>query len=270
MDNQLQVFQNQEFGEEKSTMAEELIPINYDSNRPTVSARELHKFLEVGTKFQDWFPRMAEYGFVEGVDFNPLKIENVPSQKRERTYSITDYQLTIDMAKELCMIQRTEKGKQARQYFIQVEKSWNSPEQVMARALKMADAQMASLKGKNKQLTEKVEQDKPKVLFADAVTTAKSSILVGELAKLIRQNGYPIGQKRLFQWLRANGYLNTKGEEYNTPSQYSMERGLMEIKKSTVNNPDGSVFVTKTPKVTGKGQQYFINKLLKGTKRNDN
>ena len=252
-------------------MAEELIPINYDSNRPTVSARELHRFLEVKTAFKDWFPRMAEYGFAEGIDFNPLKIEQVQNEgDRLVKRMVDDAQLTIDMAKELCMIQRTEKGKQARQYFIQVEKSWNSPEQVMARALKMADAQMASLKGKNKQLTEKVEQDKPKVLFADAVTTAKSSILVGELAKLIRQNGYPIGQKRLFQWLRANGYLNTKGEEYNTPSQYSMERGLMEIKKSTVNNPDGSVFVTKTPKVTGKGQQYFINKLLKGTKRNDN
>ena len=250
-------------------MAEELIPINYDSNRPTVSARELHRFLEVKTAFKDWFPRMAEYGFAEGIDFNPLKIEQVQNEgDRLVKRMVDDAQLTIDMAKELCMIQRTEKGKQARQYFIQVEKSWNSPEQVMARALKMADAQMASLKGKNKQLTEKVEQDKPKVLFADAVTTAKSSILVGELAKLIRQNGYPIGQKRLFQWLRANGYLNTKGEEYNTPSQYSMERGLMEIKKSTVNNPDGSVFVTKTPKVTGKGQQYFINKLLTKTCKN--
>jgi len=248
-------------------MAEELIPINYDSNRPTVSARELHRFLEVGEQFSHWFDRMKGYGFTQSIDYEVLA-ENDYNPKGGRP--ATDYQLTIDMAKELCMIQRTEKGKQARQYFIQVEKSWNSPEQVMARALKMADAQMASLKGKNKQLTEKVEQDKPKVLFADAVTTAKSSILVGELAKLIRQNGYPIGQKRLFQWLRANGYLNTKGEEYNTPSQYSMERGLMEIKKSTVNNPDGSVFVTKTPKVTGKGQQYFINKLLKGTKRNDN
>lgn len=248
-------------------MAEELIPINYDSNRPTVSARELHRFLEVGEQFSHWFDRMKGYGFTQSIDYEVLA-ENDYNPKGGRP--ATDYQLTIDMAKELCMIQRTEKGKQARQYFIQVEKSWNSPEQVMARALKMADAQMASLKGKNKQLTEKVEQDKPKVLFADAVTTAKSSILVGELAKLIRQNGYPIGQRRLFQWLRANGYLNTKGEEYNTPSQYSMERGLMEIKKSTVNNPDGSVFVTKTPKVTGKGQQYFINKLLKGTKRNDN
>ena len=126
----------------------------------------------------------------------------------------------------------------------------------------MADTQLATLKGENKQLSTQIEKDRPKVLFADAVATAKSSILVGELAKLIRQNGYEIGQKRLFKWLRSNGYLNTKGEEYNTPSQYSMDRGLMEIKKSVVNNPDGTVFTTKTPKVTGKGQQYFINKFL--------
>lgn len=112
-------------------------------------------------------------------------------------------------------------------------------------------------------LTAKAEQDAPKVLFAEAVATAKSSILIGELAKLIRQNGKGIGQNRLFQWLRDNGYLMGRGESYNMPTQYSMERGLMEIKERTINNPDGSSLVTKTPKVTGKGQQYFINKFLK-------
>ena len=111
----------------------ELIKVSYEGDRPTVSARELHEFLGINTKFQDWFPRMCEYGFLEKVDFQPLEIENVLSQKRERTYSMTDYQLTIEMAKELCMIQRNEKGKQARQYFIKLEKDWNSPEKVMAR-----------------------------------------------------------------------------------------------------------------------------------------
>jgi anti-repressor protein len=192
------------------------------------------------------------YGFSENIDYARLSQKcDTPGGKQ----NIVDYQLTIDMAKELCMIQRTEKGKEARQYFIKVENAWNDPTTIMARALKIADAKI-------NRLETQVKGDKPKVLFADAVATAKSSILVGELAKLIRQNGYEIGQKRLFKWLRGNGYLNTKGEEYNTPSQYSMERGLMEIKKSVVNNPDGTVFTTKTPKVTGKGQQYFINKFL--------
>ena len=119
-----------------------------------------------------------------------------------------------------------------------------------------------------KQLESKVEQDKPKVLFADAVETAKTSILVGELAKLLRQNGVKIGQNRLFEWLRQNGYLIARaGHDHNMPTQYSMERGLMEIKERTINNPDGSTYITKTPKITGKGQQYFINKFLGGESR---
>lgn len=233
-----------------------LVTVNYGSDRPTVSARELHEFLEVGTAFKDWFPRMCEYGFSESVDFNPLKIEQVRREgDREVKREITDYQLTVPMAKEISMLQRNERGKEARQYFIQIEKDWNSPEKVMARALEIAHNKLRNLEAK-------VEEDKPKVLFADAVATAKSSILIGDLAKLIRQNGHEIGQKRLFQWLRDNGFLMGRGESYNMPTQYSMERGLMEIKERTLNNPDGVAIVTKTPKVTGKGQQYFINKFL--------
>jgi anti-repressor protein len=233
-----------------------LIPINYDSDRPTVSARELHQFLEVGTKFQDWFPRMCEYGFSEGVDFNPLKIENVLSQKRERTYSLMDYQLTLDMAKELCMIQRTERGKQARQYFIEIEKRWNDPETLMARALKMADEKIGRLESR-------IESEKPKVLFADSVCASKNSILVGEMAKLLKQNGIDIGEKRFFRWLRENGYLIARyGTDYNMPTQKSMELKIFEIKETSITHSSGTVTVSKTPKLTGKGQQYFINKFL--------
>jgi anti-repressor protein len=111
-------------------------------------------------------------------------------------------------------------------------------------------------------LNAKIEVDKPKVLFANAVETSKSSILIGDLAKLIRQNGYNIGQNRLFEWLRNNGYLIKNGERRNMPTQRSMELGLFEIKERTINNPDGSIRITKTVKVTGKGQEYFINKFL--------
>lgn len=113
-----------------------------------------------------------------------------------------------------------------------------------------------------RQLNEKVAADKPKVLFAEAVETAKTSILIGDLAKLIKQNGVDIGQKRLFDWLRNNGYLIKGGSSKNMPTQRSMEMGLFEVKESTIVNPDGSVRVTKTPKVSGKGQKYFINKFL--------
>lgn len=153
-----------------------------------------------------------------------------------------------------------------RQYLINLEKAWNTPEQVMARALKIADKQIADLKHINLLLEQKIEADKPKTIFADAVSTSHTSILVGDLAKLICQNGVQIGQKRLFEWLRQNGFLIKSGSSKNMPMQRYVEQGLFEVKESSVQNPDGSVRVTKTTKITGKGQVYFVNKFLKGGK----
>lgn len=116
-----------------------------------------------------------------------------------------------------------------------------------------------------KSLNSKIEKDKPKVLFADAVETAQNSILIGDLAKLIKQNGYDIGQRRLFEYMRSNGFLIKAGVSKNMPTQRSMDMGLFEVKERTINNPDGSVRVTRTTKVTGKGQVYFINKFIKET-----
>jgi anti-repressor protein len=235
----------------------ELIKITYNNDRPAVSARDLHDFLEVKTAYKDWFPRMCEYGFTEGEDFNPLKIERVQNEgERMVTRTVDDAVLTIDMAKELCMIQRNEKGKQARQYFLQIEKDWNSPEKVMARALQIAGDKL-------KRLENKVEADAPKVLFADAVSASKTSILVGELAKLLKQNGVDIGQHRLFRWMRENGYLiRRNGTDFNMPTQKSMDLGLFTVKETAITHSDGTVTVSKTTKVTGKGQQYFIQKFL--------
>lgn len=239
---------------ERREVMHELIKIQHDNDRITVLARDLHDFLEVGTQFKDWFPRMCEYGFQENEDFNPLKIEQVRLEgNREVKRELQDYQLTIEMAKEIAMIQRNEKGKQARQYFIQLENDWNSPQKVMARALQMSQRELQTLRIEN-------EEMKPKALFADAVSTSHDSILIGQLAKLIKQNGCDIGQNRLFTWMRENEYLCTKGDNYNMPTQKAMERGLFEIKEQTVNNPDGSVRTTRTTKVTGKGQIYFVNK----------
>ena len=219
-----------------------------------ISGRELHQALEVKTAYKDWFPRMLKYGFEEKTDYTAIAQKRATAQGNMTHY--IDHALTLDTAKEIAMIQRSEPGKRARQYFIQVEKAWNSPEMIMKRALKMANNTI-------NQLETQIEKDKPKVLFADAVNTSTSSILVGELAKLISQNGVKIGQNRLFQWLRDNGYLIKKqGESYNLPTQRSMDLKIMDIKKRTQNNPDGSIRVTRTPKITGKGQQYFINKFL--------
>lgn len=243
----------------------ELIEINYENaDRPTVLGRDLHEVLEVKTKYADWFKRMCEYGFAENLDFVAISQKRETAQGNETTYN--DHQLTIEMAKEICMIQRTDKGKQCRHYFLELEKAWNTPEMVMGRALKIAQNQLDSLKGENLKLTEKIKEDKPKVLFADAVETAHTSILVGDLAKLIKQNGVDIGQKRLFEYLRENGYLIKNGSSKNMPTQKSMDMKLFEVKERTINNPDGTVRITKTTKVTGKGQTYFINKFLGETK----
>ena len=234
----------------------ELIKINYNDEQPTVLGRELHEALEVKTTYKDWFPRMCEYGFEEGKDFCSFLSESTGGRPS------TNHQLTIPMAKEICMLQRSEKGKEFRQYFLKIEEQWNTPEAVMSRALKLANKKLDEIKNINYQLSEKIEQDKPKVLFANAVETADTSILVGDLAKLIKQNGVDIGQKRLFNWLRDNGYLIKNGNSRNMPTQKSMDMKLFEVKERTISNPDGSVRITKTTKVTGKGQQYFISKFL--------
>jgi anti-repressor protein len=199
---------------------------------------------------------MCEYGFQEGRDFWSKMAKSTGGRPS------MDYDMTISMAKEVCMIQRTPEGKQVRQYLIDLEDKWNTPELVMARALKMAAGQIDDLKLENKELHNKIEADKPKTIFADAVATSKTSILIGDLAKLLAQNGVQIGQKRLFTWLRDNGYLMKSGASRNMPMQRYVEQGLFEVKESTIQNPDGSVRITKTTKVTGKGQVYFTNKFL--------
>lgn len=242
----------------------ELLKTNYEAEQPTVSARDLHEALEINTRFNDWFSRMAEYGFENGVDFNLLKNEKVRLEgNREVKRDIMDYQISVDMAKQICMIQRSEKGKQYRQYFIDLEKAWNTPEQIFARALKMADQKIEKLKETNAGLLEDVERMRPKEIFADAVKASTSSILIGDLAKLLRQNGVDTGQKRLFEQLRNEGYLMKTGSSRNMPKQKYVANGFFQIKETVISNPDGSVRMTKTTKVTGKGQQYFLNKYLK-------
>lgn len=140
-----------------------------------------------------------------------------------------------------------------------LEKVLLSPDTLMQLAQNLKDEQE-----KRKVLETKIEQDKPKVLFADAVASAKTSILIGELAKLLKQNGVDMGQNRLFEWMRQNGYLiRRQGSDYNMPTQRSMEQGLFEIKETTVVHADGHTHINKTPKVTGKGQAYFVTLFLK-------
>lgn len=234
----------------------QLINIQINSNQEqVVSGRLLHEFLEVKTPYDKWLPRMCEYGFFEGEDFSTFLSESKGGRPA------IDHTLKLDMAKELCMLARSEKGKLARQYFIKIEKDWNSPDKTLARALLIADKKI------NEQALQ-IEMQKPKVLFADAVAGSKTSILVGDLAKIIKQNGVDIGQKRLFAWLREKGYLIKRiGAEYNSPTQRAMEQGLFEVKETSITHSDGHISISKTTKVTGKGQIYFINLFVKKIQR---
>nr|WP_288978071.1 phage antirepressor KilAC domain-containing protein [uncultured Blautia sp.] len=251
----------------------ELINVNYETEQPTVSARDLYDLLSSenglsGTeRFSKWFERYTGYGFRENTDYStPYKKVRVQIEgKREVAREVEDYDLSVDMAKQICMLQRTDKGMEIRQYFLDLEKAWNTPEQIFARALKMADKEIEKLKSNNNLLIQDNQRMKPKEIFADAVSTSKQSILIGELAKILKQNGYETGEKRLFTYLRNNGYLiRRKGTDYNAPTQRSMEMGLFEVKETAVTHSDGHTTINKTTKVTGKGQQYFINKFLAG------
>lgn len=230
----------------------EILKVDVDTQM--VSARELHEKLHISTRFNDWFPRMCEYGFTENEDFysKMSKTENGGRPSK-------DYEISVDMAKQICMIQRTPEGKACRQYLIDLEKAWNTPEQVMARALKIANKTIDSLKSDNTKLIEDNTRMKPKEIFADAVSASETSLLVRDVAKLIRQNGVKIGEKRLYKWLRENGYV-CQGS--TAPTQKAMEMGLLEVVIRTVERGDRLPLETKTTKVTGKGQVYFVNKFL--------
>lgn len=228
----------------------ELFNVTTNGDKLTLSARELHKELNIAGRFSRWFEQMSEYGFEENVDFT--SVQNCTVVNNGAMRELQDYQITLDMAKEIAMLQRNEKGKQIRKKLIELEKAWNSPEKVMARALDIAHKTIADLQIEN-------EEMKPKAFFADAVKASDSSILIGDLAKLIKQNGTDIGQKRLFERMRNDGFLMKKGASKNMPTQKAMEKGLFEVKERVVSNPDGSTRITRTTKVTGEGQVFFIN-----------
>ena len=244
----------------------ELIPIRYNDDRITILARDLHEFLEVQAPYHKWFPRMCEYGFAENVDYitmdkNVLRADGVIMPQTQR-----DAQLTIEMAKEICMLQRNERGKQARQYFIKLEKDWNSPEKVMARALLFARKQLEEIKVRNQELqvqntslNNQIEQDKPKVEWADQCLESSTTMKIGDYAKLIhRENDIEIGQNRLFNFLRNRNILN----DNNMPYQEYMDRGWFEVIERPVQTANGTI-IKYTPKITPKGQQGLLKVIKK-------
>lgn len=234
----------------------DLIKINYDSDRPTVLGRDLHEFLGVETEYRHWFPRMCEYGFAEGTDFNPVKIDRVRREgNRDVTRTLDDHQLTIPMAKELCMLQRTEKGKEARQYFIQIEEQWNSPDAIMQRALLIANARVEKLRGENKQLqvanaalTVDKQIMQPKADYFDQLVDRN---LLTNFRDTAKQLG--IKPRTFTNWLLEHKYLFRDKHSKLMPYE-SKNNGLFEVKEF-VNEKTG--FASTQTMVTPKGRETF-------------
>lgn len=220
-----------------------------------ISGRQLHMALDVKTQYKDWFPRMCEYGFLEGKDFCSKMSESTGGRPS------TDHLMTLSMAKEVAMLQRTERGKEVRRYFIQIEEDWNTPEKVVARALVYSNKMLSDARAQLSAAQQQLAIDAPKVRFAESVTGSDGSILIRELAKILKQNGYDTGERRLFHQLRIDGYLiRSESADHNTPTQRAMNMGLFVIQKRSIVTPKGETLVQTTTRVTGKGQVYFVNK----------
>lgn len=227
----------------------ELIKIDYDSERPTVLARDLHDFLQVRTAYKDWFPRMCEYGFAEGVDFNPLKIERVKLEGDRTVYrEVSDAQITIDMAKEICMIQRNERGKQARQYFISVENQWNSPDAIMQRALQIANARVKKLTADVSSLTVENQILLPKAEYFDALVDRNLLTNFRDTAKELG-----IKEREFIKFLIEKKYIyrDKKGKLLPTSGKGD---GLFEVKECYNDTTKWSGTQTL---ITPKGRETF-------------
>lgn len=256
--------------------------IEYDGKQ-AVNARELHEKLGNKKQFANWIRlRIEQYGFVENQDFQVFnqKVKNSNGGRSRKEYA-----LSLDMAKELCMVENNDAGRRIRKYFIEVEKKARTQNpfaipQTYSEALLLAANQAKQIEKQQLALEQKkIENDKlvadgkrkdativrmkPKEVFTDAVAGSKGNCLVGEVAKLITQNGYKIGEKQFFAWLRDNGYLGKKGERYNIPNQQYMGKNpLFYIKRGVRQGDNGVLHTTSTTMLTPKGQIYFVNKFL--------
>lgn len=233
-----------------------------EKGEPTVSCRELYKFLEVTERYSNWFNRMLQYGFVENVDYLGCKVFNTQARQE-----LQEHILKISMAKEIAMLQRNEKGKQIRQYFIEVEKRYNDPMYQMARSLQYANniieqnkIEINKLELENKEQKEIIIEQKPKADYYDKVTSSKKAISMSEVAKLLKfkdkDNQRPVGRNILFGILRGNNLLN----KYNQPYQKYVNLGYFEVKQSYNSYTGEPIYTTL---VTSKGIEYIIKLLRK-------
>ena len=238
----------------------ELLKINYEAEQPTVSARDLHEQLHIGTKFTTWFERMKEYRWSEGKEFFPKLGETSEQGGRPQT----DFQISVDMAKQICMIQRSPEGKQIRQYFIDLEKAWNTPEQIMARALKMANHSIESLKGRCKFLGEQVVEQQqiitelqPKANYVDMILQSKSLVTITQIAK-----DYGMSGRKLNKILKELKIQYKVGGQWVLYSKYQ-NGGYVHSRTIDITRTDGRADVTMQTEWTQKGRLFLYEELKK-------
>lgn len=230
----------------------ELIKINYDGDRPTVLGRDLHEFLEVDSNYTTWFKRMCEYGFIENIDYATC-FPNLESENQHGGQNKIDHQLTIEMAKEICMLQRNEKGKQARQYFINLEKAWNTPEMVMSRALRMAESKIKELSKVNSVLTVDNTIMKPKADYFDELVDRNLLTSFRETAKQLK-----VGEKAFIKFLFDKKYIYRDKKGKILPYA-DKNKGLFEVKECFNDKTSWSGVQTL---ITPKGRETFRLLLL--------
>lgn len=234
---------------------EDLININYKDGNPSVSARELYAALGVKTDFRHWFPRMCSYGFQEGIDYISVWQKK---QTNGGPQMVSEYQIGIDMAKHICMIQRDERGRKYRQYFLELEKAWQSPEKVMARALQLANQQVKELNGQLQEQNQQIAMLRPKAIYLDMILHSPSLVLITQIAK-----DYGISAIRLNRLLHEWGiqyivrnqwvlYAQYQGQGYTCSTSIEVRRdGHLEVKYQTEWTQKGRVFLYQLLKSKG-------------------
>nr|DAR74707.1 MAG TPA: antirepressor protein [Caudoviricetes sp.] len=235
----------------------ELINVTLNENHePVVSGRQLHETLGVKTAYKDWFPRMTEYGFTEGEDFNPLKIEQVRQEgTRKVKRQIEDHVIKLDMAKEIAMIQRTDKGKEVRTYFIQVEKDFNSPEKIMARALLMADKKIKLLESQNENLLIELEEANKNADYLDLILQTKDSLTITQIAQ-----DYGISARKMNQLLKQERIQRIVNGQWVLYAKY-LAKGYVSSRTFDYMGKDGKIHSNVTTVWTQLGRRFLYDKL---------
>lgn len=241
-------------------MNNEIIPIHEENGNFPVNGRELHARLEIETPYHKWFPRMCEYGFDGEKDYRQVSDKIVQNPLGGRPAA--DHMLTLNMAKEICMLQRTEKGREVRRYLIQVEEAWNSPEKVMARALQIAEHTLANFKEEVKLLAEKNAEMLPKAEFYDAVVESPDAVDMAVAAKTLNMG---VGRNTMFKILREAGIL----QKDNTPYQTYVDRGYFRCIESKFSMPDGTQHINIKTVVQQKGLDFIRKVILNAQNRKE-